>query len=154
MGRQYPVSGSVQGTVGLASDSNVANKIGVIPLVHGTATGTLSGRGRVFWLRSMWAYNVASGLIVALADCSVGATGVCEGGDNVARKLMMTVASCAPANASNMGGDHQGLAKVDFPAPGLKFTTNCCIFLDGTTGNLKGGDTATIGSCGGCGYEA
>ena len=147
---RYGISGSTKLTVGLASDSDRTD-IGTVPLVHGTATGVLSARGRVFWLRSVWGYTSASGLIFGLADCSVNSTAVADGLDHP--KLRMTVASCAPVNASNMGGESLSLAKVDFPAPGIKFTTNCCVYLVGIAGALVGGSGATIGAFGGCGYE-
>lgn len=149
---RYPISGANVMGIGLASDAADDGTTGAVPLIHGTATGTLSGRGRVFWLRSMWAHPTASALIVALADCSVGATDVDESTNDL-RRFTMVVASFAPIVASNGGGLAVGIAKVDFPPPGIQFTTNCCAYLAGTTGALSGGTGATVGSIGGCGYE-
>lgn len=144
--RRYPISGANQMLVQLATQSVDNASTGAWPLVHGTATSTLSSRGKVFWLRSLWAHPNAnaSGFVIGLADASVMATECAEA--TSIQKFRMFVASFAPVTASNFGAAGIGVAKVDFPAPGLKFTINCVAYTISGSG-------ATMGMIGGCGYE-
>lgn len=141
---RYGVSGANSMIIGGASSSVDNASTGAWPLVHGTATSTLSSRGKVFWLRSMWAYPTSSALTLGLGDASVMATEL--GNASAIRKFKMTVASFAEVGASQFAAMGIGIAKIDFPPPGLKFTTNCLAFL-------VSGSGATLGTIGGCGYE-
>ena len=143
MGQRYAVSGSV--AFDLASASLSGTNGGIWPLVHGSATGTLATRSVTFWLRSLWAYPTASAITVGLADASVTATGPGDA-SSLTRRYSMMVASFANVAASQFPALAKGYAKVDFPAPGLKFETNCVAFL-------ISGTSCTSGSVGGCGYE-
>lgn len=143
---RYGVSGGTKMLAQLATQYVDNASAGAWPLVHGTATGTLSSRGRVFWLRSIWAHPNAnaSGFVLGLGDASVGATALAEA--TSLQKFRMAVASFAPLTGSNMAIAGVGVAKVDFPAPGMKFTTNCVVYMISSSG-------ATTGAIGGCGYE-
>lgn len=152
MSRMYPISGAVTGEVAPATQAVNTASHGARPLVHGTATGTLSSRGRVFWLRGIWARPEASAHVLALADCSVGATAISDSAGNTARRIMFTAASAAAVGAST-ANKPAGVTKIDFPPPGVKFTTNCCVYVCGSTANLYGGTGASAGSVGGYGYE-
>ena len=142
---RYGVSGANKFVIGPATQyADSGTQGGAFCFVHGTATSTLSSRGVTFWLRSMWAFPNASGYVVGIADASVGATEM--GNAAIRSKFRMAVASFAPVTASNNGGVSLGVAKVDFPAPGIKFSTNCVAYLIAGSG-------ATGGQIGGCGYE-
>ena len=142
---KYPVSGAVVALPGGASSGADNASTGAVLLMHGTATGTLSSRKRVLWLRSVWFRAVASGMEFGLADASHSATAA-----NIApyRKFAVPTASYViGTDASNIAGSIPcGFAKVEFPPPGLKFTTNCLVYVIAGSG-------ATAGSCGGLGYE-
>ena len=108
---------------------------GVIDQASGV-TRPLMGKeisdGRALWLRSCWVYNDASELPVNLQDATAGDT--MATGDT--RFVFM-----AASGRNTM---------VDFPAPGLKFTTGCSIIIDGTANTTA---AFTQGEYGGCGYE-
>ena len=120
---RYAVCGVGEGNIAI-SDTAFA----VRPLMGREITD-----GRVLWLRSFWIYNDASELPVNLQDATAGDT--MATGDT---KLVVMAASGR-------------LTMVDFPAPGLKFSTGCSIIIDATSG----GATAafTQGEYGGAGYE-
>jgi len=139
---RYPISGAVNMWPGGASSGGDNASTGAVLLCHGTATGTLVARGRVFWLRSLWVGNSASGMVVGLADASVSATAA---NTPPYKKFVIPVASNAIGTASDAGWD-TGHQMVSFPPPGLKFTTNCLAYL-------VAGSGATAGSIGGAGYE-
>lgn len=139
---RYGISGSNAMWAGEASSGADNATVGLVALLHGTATSTLLSRRKVFFLRGLWAHPIASGLIIALADASISATEV-----RYNTKFVMTVASWVEGAASQIPvGSPFGIAKIDFPAPGIKFTTNCCVYL-------VSGSGATYGMFGGNGYE-
>ncbi len=139
---RYPISGSTVFSIGTACDGQTdASSGGAYLLVHGTATGSLAARGKVFWLRGLWAQSIASAVVLGLADASYGATAA-----NVTpyKKFAMYCASYGDLQATLVGVAPP--VTVSFPAPGMKFTTNCLAFL-------VTGSGATGGTFGGCGYE-
>src|SRR3990167_2802468 len=95
---RYPVSGSNAMWPGEASSGADNASTGAELLVHGTATSTLASRKKVFYLRSLWAHPVASALVIALADASVGATAILP-----LTQFRMTVASWVGGDASQCG---------------------------------------------------
>ena len=149
---RYPISGSVVMWPGGASSGADNASTGAVLLAHGTATSTLASRGRVFWLRSLWANATASGFSLALSDASVSATGVSATAAPAVyypRLFSLNVASSIIGGlqtATQSQGEAPGSRFVTFPAPGLKFSTNCVVFLLDASG-------ATYGTMGGAGYE-
>lgn len=140
---RYPISGCDPMLVGEASSGADNASTGATLLVHGTATGTLAARGRVFWLRGLWVSATASGLTWGLADASYSATAA---GIASAKKFQFSTASnVVGADASNVPYERGG-KQISFPAPGIKFSTNCLVFL-------VDGSGATANRCGGYGYE-
>ncbi|MDD5397844.1 MAG: hypothetical protein PHU70_02070 [Dehalococcoidia bacterium] len=134
---RYGVSGVPYGVLGNASSGGDAASTGALFLCHGTVGLTT---GRVFWLRSLWACSAASAVAIALQDASYGATS-----KPASQVFRMPVASAYPGSA-NGTVLVPTMAKVDFPAPGLKFSTQCTVIpVDGTT--------LPQGAVGGCGYE-
>ena len=100
--------------------------------------------GRVFWLKRVWYPAHASTSKVGLFDASIGSaatnalTGDASNGKTVIEMYGATMG--ITADGRGLGG------YMEFPDPGLKFSTGVCIaFL--TSG------AATVGSCGGEGYE-
>ena len=89
--------------------------------------------GKKLWLRSIWAYNSASEDRLCLMDAALAAT------YSVSSNKMSIV--CASGRS----------VMIDFPSPGLKFSTACVIVHDGT----MAATTSAIqrGDAGGCGYE-
>lgn len=123
MSNRYAVSGAVaaalDGTTTLTGE----------PLIGRELT-----TGRVLWLRSAWFHSASttSGEVpLALIDATAGvaATGT-------TRRFNVI---CATGRTT----------QVDFPAPGLKFSTGCCVLKEATTVS----SAFAGGSCGGCGYE-
>jgi hypothetical protein len=140
---RYAISGAVVYWPGEASSGADNASCGAVLLVHGTATSTLASRKKTFFLRGLWVHPVASALTFGLSDGSCNATNA-----NAApqKKFVVSAASSTPgADASNVGAAFGG-RMITFPAPGLKFTTNCLVYL-------VSGSGATAGSIGGCGYE-
>ena len=144
---RYAISGTNPLLVGEASSSADSATRGSTLLVHGTATSTLASRGRVFWLRGLWVSATASSLTWGLADASYSATAA---GVAPAKKFQFSTASYLGGVAGTATERNYGPLDTDkiisFPAPGIKFTTNCLIFL-------VDGSGATANRCGGMGYE-
>ena len=117
---RYSVSGVGAGTISEASGTTR-------PLLGSEITS-----GRVLWLRNFWIYNDASELPVNLQDATAGDT--------------MAVADSRFVLMAASGRN----TMVEFPAPGLKFTTGCAIIGDGTGAAAA---AFTQGEYGGSGYE-
>ena len=110
--------------------------------------------GRVFWLTKVWYPPHGTTGKVILFDATVGAaaTAALAMTTTAAKPIIFmlsatqgvvaaaTVGGAAQPNVGALGGH------MDFAAPGLKFQTGVCIAFN-TSGS------ATIGSCGGEGYE-
>ena len=97
--------------------------------------GKAIAAGRVFWLRNAWFYNTDFKRVIDILNQAT------------------TAATAAPANKRTLIDCASGrTTMVEFPAPGLKFSTACTVVLDGTADG-----TATsnflIGYIGGAGYE-
>lgn len=115
--------------------------------VNDTALGDLTtgielmGReltsGRVLWLRSMWAFSASGAAPLTLFDGTEGLACTAS-----SRRFTLQCASGVTTMA-------------EFPAPGLKFTTNVCVVglttADGTISSGTGGYDQ--GQVGGAGYE-
>ncbi len=151
---RYPVSGSTKFYMSCpcAAVDAANGSCGAVLLVHGTATSTLASRGKTFWLRGFWYNATASGMTVCLADASVGATGVSAtgGAPTYYPQFKLNVASFiigGTLTASEQGGAFGNFQKVEFSAPGIKFSTNCVIY------NQNDQATATCGVAGRWGYE-
>ena len=120
---------SVSGVIGAQIDSTE------------TATGIstrLLGKditsGRALWLKSFWAYDVSSAEVLILLDMSHG-----YGATASTKRVAIPCASSA-------------LTMVEFPAPGLKFSTGCAIVRDGTA-PANATENFRQGEVGGAGYE-
>ena len=87
---------------------------------------------RSFWLKNFWIYNDASELPINLQDASAGDT-------MAAADTRFVVMAASGVNTM-----------IEFPAPGLKFTTGCAIILDGTANTTA---AFVQGEYGGNGYE-
>lgn len=92
--------------------------------------------GRVLWLRSAWFYDVSTASPVSLYDMTEGSATTSYAG---AKKISIP---CASGRAT----------MVDFPAPGLKFSTGCAAISDVTTTSGASGSFPD-GAIGGAGYE-
>ena len=86
--------------------------------------------GRVFWLRSVWAYDASAAVLLHLFDATVAVNAT-----DSSRKLLLQCASGS-------------LTMADIPAPGLKFKTGCVVCKDTTDAS----GCFTPGSVGGAGY--
>ena len=119
---RYSVSGA--NTTALDEASAAPN------LLLGKAIAT----GRILWLRSAWFYNAAAEDILWIMDTAT----------STATSAVTNIRFPIPC-ASGI------TTVVEFPAPGLKFSTACVVSLDGTSGVL--GASVGIGKAGGLGYE-
>ena len=134
---RYPVSGIL--ATGLGAATEAARYL----------LGVTHTAGRTLWLRGAWALATASGGQVALMDASESATTV-----ESKIRFRFYAASHAPvSNASDVGllrpaGSPYG--KVDFPAPGIKFATDCVIVIPGVPADFS---TLAVAHAGGYGYE-
>lgn len=103
--------------------------------------GPVIPAGRVFWLRNFWVLDASAPENYILLDASEGhvtdATGF--------RQWQKAVIPAASGTATDMGE----LTMVEFPAPGLKFSTGCVVIKD-TTGQAT--TLGAPGTCGGSGY--
>ena len=90
--------------------------------------------GRVLWLRGAWFYDVSTANVISLYDITKDAAAAAE-------KNRIRV-PCASGRTTI----------VEFPAPGLKFSTGCCAIRDTTTTAGASGSFAP-GTIGGAGYE-
>ena len=103
-----------------------------------TAGKNLLGRaltaGRVLWLRSAHFYDVSAAGTIALYDIS-------QGGATADEKRRISV-PCASGRTT----------MVEFPSPGLKFSTGCVAFRE-TTATAGASGSFPPGSIGGAGYE-
>ena len=130
---KYAISGSTVSVPSIATDATGSTYDPVI--VHNgiAVMGRNITAGRVLWLRHFHLNNTGASLLVALADVSVGA-------QNTATTTRAKIL-CASGNTT----------LIEFPKPGLKFSTGCCIHRDATA------TTATTvcypGEIGGAGYE-
>jgi len=128
---RYAVSGAVT-TIVEATESATGK--------GGSATSLRAGQnligenmrsGKVFWLRSFWCFqDVTAGGPLHLIDATAGDTDVTD--------------SMYRASIGTASGD---TTMVEFPAPGLKFTTGCLVSPDTSATNVWG-----IGRVGGSGY--
>ena len=120
MGQRYAVSGVGDSPITEASFDTE-------PLLGKEIT-----TGRVLWLKNFWIYNDASELPINLQDATEG--------DTMAVADTRFVVMAASGRTT----------MVEFPAPGLKFSTGCSIILDGTASTTS---AFTRGEYGGAGYE-
>ena len=120
---RYPVSGS-----------NTTLLDGTPTLTGQLVLGKNLTTGRALWLRSIWVHSASSvsgEVQLSLIDASAAVAAA------TSNRLMHIVAATGRTTM------------VDFPAPGLKFATGCCIQKDVTTVSSP----FAVGSVGGCGYE-
>ena len=85
--------------------------------------------GRVFWMRSFWAYDASAAMALQLFDATEGTNAT----DASRRALIQCVS-----------GD---LTMVDFRAPGLRFSTGCVVCKDTTAASGSFGPGA-VGAAG------
>ena len=97
--------------------------------------------GRVLWLRGMWAWSLSGGGVLDLWD---GTQGQVATASTASLKFRLGYASAA---ATDIGTT----TMVEFPAPGLKFSTGCGVVMDETPGTAT--SRFAVGSVGGYGYE-
>ncbi len=86
--------------------------------------------GRTLYLRSFWALNGTAASNIHLFDATAGSNAT-----DSSRKVVIPCAS-------------DSLTQVEFPAPGLKFSTGCCVCKDATSAS----GAFTPGAVGGNGY--
>ena len=139
MGR-YAVDGSVLNQVGISlSSTGGATPDATSYCFSQYLLGASGTSGRTFWLRSFRAYNTGGALVLTVYDATIAtatlATAFSATAGGVKARIM-----CASGVTT----------VVDFPAPGLKFTTSCQVARTATT-------TATAafgpGDVAGSGYE-
>lgn len=119
------------------SGANSVALDGTAVLTGQALLGGTIGTGRAFWLRSMWINNNATGVLaLKLLDAAVGATDATSN-----RRVLIPGATNATATSTR--------TQVNFPPPGLKFSTNCVVLKDVTDVSSGGG----IGTVGGSGFE-
>jgi len=129
---RYPVSGVLATALGAATEAARF-------LLGATHTS-----GRVLWLRGAWALATASGGQVVLMDASESATTV-----ESKIRFRFTCASYVAAATDNLAyGPNYG--KIEFPAPGVKFATDCVIVIPGVPADFS---TLAVAHAGGWGYE-
>lgn len=123
--------------------SNTADVTGC----SGAALVALMGRnnttGRAFWLKRVWYPPHSTTGKVILFNATVGTmatAALAKAATAHAVIYMLSATEGATADGRGLGGYMQ------FPDPGLKFSIGCCIAF-----HVSG--SATIGSCGGEGYE-
>ena len=133
--KRYPVSGSATGS--LQSGTGIVGVAG--PGVNLLGAGITAGR--VFWLRQAWFFNtLASSPRIILADIAVAATGPTGVTAFNATDGIRYILQCL--SGATMGYNP---VVVDFPPPGLKFSTACSVACDLTT--------CGVVCAGGLGYE-
>lgn len=140
MGR-YAVNGSIVGllnttlsSTGGTADSTVTSFCNSQYLLGASGTA-----GRTFWLRSFVAYNAAAELPLAIYDGTI-ATATVISPTTATGGYLKAVIICASGVTT----------VVDFPAPGLKFTTSAQVCRTATTTATAGFGPGTVG---GAGYE-
>jgi len=130
---RYAVSG--QNTVAVSGGSGAAT--GIVQYVLGQAVTT----GRIFWLRGMYYIPCATDIGLIISDGTAG-----DSASDVTIKARFSGVTVA--------GSPMGRGLVNFPAPGLKFTTGVVASLGSTGGTGPTGSAALpAGGIGGWGYE-
>ena len=130
MGKGYAVSGAI--TTVLDATFDATGKAGDPTCLMGgqALVGENMPSGRALWLRSFWAYDASQANVLDIFDASVAV--------NATGSTRRAVVACASGSTT----------MVDFPAPGLKFTTGCVVSKESTVAS----GCFQPGNVGGAGY--
>ena len=130
MGKRYAVSGAI--TTVLDATFDATGKAGDPTCLMGgmALLGETMMTGRALWLRSVWAYDASQANVLDLFDAATGS--------NATSSTRRAVIACASGSTT----------MVDFPAPGLKFTTGCVVSKESTVAS----GCFQPGNVGGAGY--
>lgn len=109
--------------------------------------GSINTTGRSFFLRQAWFYNTAaSSPAIMLSDHSATCTGPTAMTDVITTlRDDGLVWSTQTVSGPTVASHRRNPLIVNFPEPGLKFTTGCVVTCDLTTSGIY--------LAGGCGYE-
>jgi len=121
---RYAISGSCTDAISAMGDATKAKNL----------LGKNITTGRVLWLRNAHFYDASGAQTVQLYD-------VTQDTAKTAGSLIINI-PCASGR----------LTMVEFPPPGLKFSTGCCAILDATASTGVSG-AFPVEAIGGSGYE-
>ena len=131
---KYAISGANGTLLDATLDASTTGTITADPtaLLHGRdVLGRAPTTGRVFWLRSFWAYDASAAVTLVIHDSSAG---VSPASTTIKAKIR-----CASNNTTF----------VEWPKPGLRFATGCVVSKAAT--DVSNGFVP--GEVGGAGYE-
>lgn len=118
------------------SGANATILDGTAVLTAKQVLGRSMPTGRVLWLRSIKLYNASGPIAVTLMDAAANAT--------LAAASVRDTIRCATGSGAVYGGV---LTEVEYPAPGLKFSTDCVALKDTTdaSASFRPGDIVATG---------